>query len=107
GKITDTYFCPHHEKNGMGIYKKKCSCRKPESGMLLKGIEKYKINKKISYMVGDKISDVKAGLNIGVASILVKTGYGKNKIEEENKHLKFLTFDNLLEFAIFLKKNCK
>lgn len=105
GRITATYFCPHYEKEGIGEYKTKCSCRKPQSGMLLNGIEKYKINKKISYMVGDKISDIKAGLNIGVPSILVKTGYGEKNIEHEN--LKFMTFKNLLEFANYLKKSCK
>ncbi|MGL5123058.1 MAG: D-glycero-beta-D-manno-heptose 1,7-bisphosphate 7-phosphatase [Fusobacteriaceae bacterium] len=107
GKVTNTYYCPHHEEKGIGIYKKKCSCRKPESGMLLKAIEEYKINKELSYMVGDKMTDIKAGLDIGIASILVKTGYGENKIEDKNKHLKFKTFENLFEFAIYLKKNCK
>ena len=27
------YYCPHHPEHGIGLYKKKCHCRKPETGM--------------------------------------------------------------------------
>lgn len=51
------YYCPHHPEHGIGLYKKKCHCRKPETGMfemaerdLPEGIDKVH-----SYMIGDKL----------------------------------------------------
>lgn len=80
--ILECYYCPHHEEKGIGKYKVKCNCRKPNPGMLLKGIEKYNIDLNNSYMVGDKLSDLKAGEKVGIKSILVKTGYGINIVDE-------------------------
>lgn len=68
-KITKTYYCPHS-------FKDKCSCRKPEIGLLLKAEKEFNINLKKSYFVGDKTSDILAGKRAGCKTILVKTGYG-------------------------------
>ena len=46
--------------------------------MLLQAEKKYKIDKSQSFMIGDKLSDVKAGRNYGIKSILVATGYGED-----------------------------
>ena len=40
--------------------------------------KKYKIDKSQSFMIGDKLSDVKSGRNYGIKSILVATGYGED-----------------------------
>ena len=67
------YYCPHHPEHGIGLYKKKCHCRKPETGMfemaerdLPEGIDKVH-----SYMIGDKRIDAQAGKNFGVTGVLV------------------------------------
>jgi len=44
-------FCPH---NSFPI---KCYCRKPQSGLFLEAIYKYKINPFLSIMVGDRTED--------------------------------------------------
>ena len=44
-------FCPH---NSFPI---KCYCRKPQSGLFLEAIYKYKINPVLSIMVGDRTED--------------------------------------------------
>ena len=31
------YYCPHHPE-GIGIYRKKCTCRKPAAGLLMQEI---------------------------------------------------------------------
>ena len=46
-----------------------CDCRKPKPGMLLQAAEKYNIDLKKSYMVGDSYRDVEAGLAAGVRCI--------------------------------------
>lgn len=81
-KIDKFYYCPHHPEKGIGEYKLDCSCRKPKPGMLEQGISEFEIDRKSSYMVGDKYADVQAGMAAGVSSILVRTGYGKE--EEQN-----------------------
>ncbi len=73
--ITDVYFCPHHPKHALPMYQIECDCRKPEPGMLLNAIEKYKIDPKKSVMIGDKISDVQAGHAANIATtVLLQCG---------------------------------
>jgi D-glycero-D-manno-heptose 1,7-bisphosphate phosphatase len=64
------YFCPHHPDYCP------CSCRKPSPGMIFAAQKDLQIDLKESYLVGDKLSDVEAGLNAGLKSYLVRTGYG-------------------------------
>ena len=79
------YYCPHHPEHGIGLYKKKCHCRKPETGMfemaerdLPEGIDKVH-----SYMIGDKRIDAQAGKNFGVTGVRVGTGYGAKEHAED------------------------
>lgn len=69
--ITEIFFCPHHPK-----FTGKCKCRKPNNNLILQAIEKYDIDVKKSWFVGDKTSDILAGKRSGLRTILVKTGYG-------------------------------
>lgn len=100
-EILECYYCPHHLEKGIGKYKVDCSCRKPNPGMLLNGIEKYKVDIKNSYMIGDKKSDLEAGEKAGLKSILVLTGYGKNTLQ--NIGNKYKVADDLLDVARSLK----
>ena len=79
GRIDAYYYCPHHPEHGAV---RDCDCRKPEPGMLLQAAREHEIDLASSYMIGDKVSDVEAGLNAGVIPILVETGYGA---EERNE----------------------
>ena len=55
-----------------------CACRKPRPKLLIDGARARGVDLSSSYMVGDKSSDLGAGLDAGVrASILVRTGEGK------------------------------
>lgn len=73
------YFCPHHPTEGKNpFFTKPCSCRKPESGMIQKAKEDFHIEDLSStYLIGDRISDIKAGNLVGCKTILVSTGYGQ------------------------------
>jgi mannose-1-phosphate guanylyltransferase/phosphomannomutase len=71
------YFCPHHPDGGYPEerkeYKIKCSCRKPEAGMLLQAAADFNIDLSGSIMIGDRTSDIKAGENAGLsASFLIE-----------------------------------
>lgn len=73
--LDDIFFCPHHPDKGFEgereEYKIECSCRKPKPGMLLQAAQKYNIDLKSSYMIGDSLADVQAGNAAGCKSILI------------------------------------
>ena len=54
------YVCFHHPNSGIGKYRRVCSCRKPNPGMILQAEQEFNIDLSRSYLVGDKISDIKA-----------------------------------------------
>ena len=43
--IDATYFCPHHPKEGIGKLRKDCDCRKPKTGLLMKAIKEWNLDK--------------------------------------------------------------
>jgi len=67
------YFCPDAPaENGFPIAPN--PDRKPGPGMLLRAAAELGLDLPASWMVGDLVSDVLAGLNAGCRSILVATG---------------------------------
>lgn len=63
-QLDKIYFCPHKPDDD-------CTCRKPSPEMILRAIKEADLNARDSFMIGDKLSDVEAGLNAGVTSILI------------------------------------
>jgi D-glycero-D-manno-heptose 1,7-bisphosphate phosphatase len=72
------YYCPHHEQAGLGRYKTACDCRKPAPGMALRAAREHDLDLRASYMVGDKVEDIRFGLAAGATPVLVRTGYGRD-----------------------------
>ena len=79
-KLDSIYFCPHHPERGFPgenkKYKIDCNCRKPKIGLFESAKSSFNIDYSKSYIVGDRTSDIMAGKNAGISSILVRTGYG-------------------------------
>jgi histidinol-phosphate phosphatase family protein len=75
-RIDKTFYCPHHPTAGSGQYTHGCGCRKPLPGMILRAVKEYELDASRCWMVGDRISDIKAGFLAGCKTIGVKTGYG-------------------------------
>ena len=101
-EITEFYCCPHHP-DGIGEYKKVCECRKPNNKMIEDAIKKYNIDREKSYMIGDKTSDIGAGLKSNLKTVLVKTGYGLKDMEKVDKN-ETLIYENLKDFSEILKR---
>ncbi|WP_038056157.1 D-glycero-alpha-D-manno-heptose-1,7-bisphosphate 7-phosphatase [Thermodesulfobacterium hydrogeniphilum] len=75
GVILDDFFiCFHHPDE-------RCNCRKPKPGLILQALEKYPIDLKKSYLIGDKIIDIETAKSLGIKNILVLTGYGKGELK--------------------------
>ena len=64
--ITDFYYCPHHPYGTEPDYRIFCNCRKPQPGMLHKAISEHACDLSSSIMVGDKWSDIEAGISAGI-----------------------------------------
>ncbi len=69
-KIYASYYCLHGKKAG-------CECRKPKPGLFQKAAQNgLTFDKSRTYFIGDKVTDMEAGKNFGLHTILVRTGYG-------------------------------
>ena len=69
-ELDGIYYCPHHPEHpykGISV----CNCRKPAPGLILKAIEEHNIDSSRSYMIGDRKSDIKIGLNSNVQPIFI------------------------------------
>jgi D-glycero-D-manno-heptose 1,7-bisphosphate phosphatase len=81
-RVDQIYYCPHHPTEGRDPYNVVCECRKPKPGMLLRGAKEFPIDLSRSFIVGDSVVDMQAGVAVGATSILVLTGYGKPSLEQ-------------------------
>lgn len=78
-RVDDFYYCPHHPTEGKDEYRRVCGCRKPATGMLEAAMEKYGISPEDSWVIGDRATDIQAGNKLGINTVLVETGYGKEE----------------------------
>ena len=78
--IDGVYYCPHHPDFGPPEYRKRCTCRKPATGMIERACHDLDIDLQKSYMVGDRITDIEFAHKIGAKGILVLTGFGKGEV---------------------------
>jgi len=68
------FYCAHHEHAKLPQYKTECQCRKPNIGMLEQARDKLGIDLTKSVVVGDRTTDILAGIRAGCSTILVETG---------------------------------
>lgn len=68
------YFCPHHPKATRVELRVDCACRKPAPGLLLQAATELDISLAESFLIGDRPSDVVAGLRAGCTTIQLTTG---------------------------------
>ena len=66
GKIKFIEFCPHMPDAG-------CFCRKPQPGMLLNLAKKFEVDLRQVYFVGDKMTDVQAGVAAGANPVFISS----------------------------------
>jgi len=64
-KLTDIYFCPHHQNFGA------CLCRKPNALLFERAIAKHNVNVQESFMLGDRERDIQAANAVGLKGILI------------------------------------
>lgn len=68
------YWCPHHPEGADARYAIRCSCRKPEPGLLLRASAEHDVDLSGSWAIGDILDDVGAGRRAGCRTVLVNSG---------------------------------
>ena len=76
GHIDRFYFCPHDREN--------CSCRKPLPGMFEQARADFPdITAAASLMIGDSLSDIQFGKNLGMATVFIAGNRDREKAGAE------------------------
>jgi D-glycero-D-manno-heptose 1,7-bisphosphate phosphatase len=82
--IVRALYCPHMPGSANPRYNRACACRKPKPGMILDAAAQLGIHCSGSWMIGDMIDDVEAGINAGCKTALV----GNTPNQRTGKHLR-------------------
>ena len=72
--ITSYGWCTHHPAGARAAGAVACSCRKPRPGLLLEAAATQGIALERSWMIGDMLDDVEAGIRAGCRAVLVDRG---------------------------------
>jgi len=102
--IDGFYYCPHHPTEGNETYRRKCGCRKPETGMLTAAAEELHIDLERSYLIGDHASDMEAARRASAKGIMVRTGHGGIEIGKAG-HLADFIADDVLEAVNWIMRD--
>ena len=78
--IENYAYCPHTRTDN-------CQCRKPNAKLLEDLIRKHNIDIDNSFVIGDMDSDIELGKKLGIKTILVKTGRGKDFLHTNPNHI--------------------
>ena len=70
GKIDGIYVCPHGPKDD-------CRCRKPRTGLIEQIFSRFDAHRSDTWLVGDSLRDLQAGIDSGCKAALVLTGKGR------------------------------
>ena len=79
--IASVAVCMHHQTGAPGgdaKLVKECECRKPKPGLLNAVMDDLELSREQSWMVGDSVSDIEAGLAAGLKTALV---FSSNRCE--------------------------
>lgn len=69
--IDAEYYCFHHPFAKYARYRANCDCRKPEPGLILRAAKDFGLDLSKCYVVGDGLTDIKAGKAAGCRSFLI------------------------------------
>lgn len=79
GRVDAVYFAPTHPAGTVAKYAVEHEDRKPGTGLFRRAIESLGLDPGCSVMVGDKASDLIPARQLGIATVLVLTGYGQTE----------------------------
>ncbi len=87
-RVDGIYCCPHLPED-------RCGCRKPEPGLVEIAEKEHGIDPALSYVIGDKNSDIELAERVGAKGVLVRTGYGADTLKDTSIEPDFVADDIL------------
>ena len=97
------YFSPFHPTAGLGEYRKDDISRKPYPGMILLGQQELNLDLGNPILIGDKASDIQAGIAAGVGTNLL---FSQQPLPELTS-LPYQIIASLIEALSFLNNSCE
>ena len=94
-QLTGVGLCPHDDSS-------RCSCRKPQPGLLFEAARVWDIDLESSYIVGDRWRDIQAGHRAGCRAIFVDYGYAEQRPDGP-----FVQVHSLREAARWILRACR
>ena len=88
--ILNLYYCPHNPDDN-------CSCRKPKTGMILQSLNDFEIDLNNSWLIGDKISEIKCAKNGNIPNRIL---ISEDVVDSKD----FLLAKSLLDSVKYIKK---
>lgn len=98
--LTAVYHCPHHPQGSVQELAIECDCRKPAPGMLLRAAQDHGLSMVDSVMIGDKTSDLQAGLAAGVGRMLA---IGFMPPKQDFSEIQVARYSNMLDGVRMMK----
>ena len=77
--VDRVYICPHDNQDS-------CSCRKPLPGLIFQAAEDLNIDLTTSWLVGDRQTDIQAGLASGLRCILTTSSESSDLPQVEGEY---------------------
>lgn len=103
--VDHIYCCPHLPpmpgEPPVSPYRIECGCRKPHTGLIEQAVHDHGLDLNGAYFVGDRASDIEAGQAAGIQTVLLRSGYGLDRLENPVKP--DLIFDTLPDFVTYLE----
>jgi D,D-heptose 1,7-bisphosphate phosphatase len=108
--IDDIFYCPHHPEKGfkgeVKKYKISCFCRKPKITLIKKAKEKFNIDLKKSYFIGNSLIDYKTAINAGIKPFIVNNNLLSRQLKQkQNFKDLFECVNYLFESKLLIKKH--
>ncbi len=98
-RIEAFYFCPYHPEGAVPEYTREHDDRKPRPGMLLRAGDEHGLDLSRSWMVGDQLRDVEAGVAAGCRTVwLTNKPHERTDADPEPDH----TTRSLVEAVRFI-----
>lgn len=101
--VERVYFSPYHPTAGLGQYLKDDFSRKPYPGMILQAQKNLSIDLSRSVLIGDKASDIQAGISANVGTNLLFASERPHELDGLNYGL----IKTLLEAIPYLQRGEK
>lgn len=95
--IDDWFVAPWHPEHAAANSPYDPNDRKPGTGMFVKAAEKHTIDFEQSFMAGDKISDLKPAIELGMQPFFIRSRHEENQDPEWLNDHQISTYQNIGE----------